>query len=105
MSYSAIRIKKDTVFTNDFIRKLDVDTDNIVKYIVTQVPTASIKQVVAPNQQGTYIQQIVVVEEDHSTDKNPFDIGDYIYVTYHHATDPTLFEVIVEIDMILKSYK
>lgn len=105
MSYTAIRIKKNTVFTNDFIRKLDVDTDNIVKYIVTQVPTASIKQVVAPNQQGTYIQQIVVVEEDNSTDNNPFDVGDYIYVTYHHATDPTLFEVIIEVGRVMSKYE
>ena len=105
MSYSVMCFEKDEI--NEMkVETLGYETDSLFSVLskedfeILMKPNETIKDIKIVYQgKESFISEIIFVDwESHSW----FEYGTRIFVCYHHAGDPSLFEVIVEVGKILK---
>lgn len=93
MSYSTIKVNLTSMGCNDtgIEDTFDFDSDDIVKHVKNSSPLADIIKILSPNQEGSCLKQVVITEEFPDGYFMPLK---FAYVSYHHAGDPSRFEVI-----------
>lgn len=104
MSYSVLSFEKEEMYEMK-VETLGYETNSLTsalnkRYRELMRPFEKIKSVkVIDNCKDSFVSEITLIEW---VDACGFEYGTRVFVCYHHAGDPSLFEVIVEVGKILK---
>ena len=105
MSFSVICFEKDEIHSMQ-VNTLDYDTCSLSSvldkgYKSLMSAFEEIKSVKVINScEGSFVSEITLIEW---VDACCFEYGTRVFVCYHHACDPSLFEVLVEVGKILEN--
>lgn len=98
MSFSSVRINISTKSTKELCPiDYDIDTYNILPYVTENFPDEKIIQSMTLDRKSTYLSSLVFTEQISFMRRDTI-----LYISYHHSSDPDLFDVIVETGRYLK---
>jgi hypothetical protein len=98
MSFSSMRINISTKHTEELSPiECNIDTYDIKPHVIEYYPDEVILHSMVLDRSTTYLSSLVF------TEKSRFLGRDIIlYISWHHSSDPDLFDVIVEVGRYLK---